>query len=375
MSLGTSVALATGSQVYTWEPPDRVIAAKYGLDPATILRFDLNTSPRLPAFVADVLAGPFDPPLNEYPDSTYAAFAEAAADYVGAKPEEILVGAGADEVLDIIAKTFLPPGATALLPIPTYAMYGVLTSQRGAVLKAIPRRPAKEGFGLDVDALEASLPEAAIVWLAAPNNPTATAEPSATIERLLGAGAALPGGGPVVVVDEAYHEFDPDSVVGLRDHYPALIVVRTLSKAFALPGARTGYAVATRGTIERLERLRPAGSISTISGAGAATALRRPEVARENVAAIVAERDRLMADLADAGLRPYPSCTNFLLAPVGAPEEAEDATEHLLRAGIVSRTFGPANPLRGHLRFTVRTADENARLVAAVASWTDGRAR
>jgi histidinol-phosphate aminotransferase len=374
MSIGTSVALATGSQVYTWEPPDRVIAAKYGLDPATILRFDLNTSPRQPAFVAEILAGPFDPPLNEYPDSTYAAFAEAAADYVGAQPEEILVGAGADEVLDVIAKTFLPPGATALLPIPTYAMYGVLTSQRGAVLKAIPRRSADDAFALDVDGLEASLAEAAIVWLAAPNNPTATPEASATIERLLAAGAALPGGGPIVVVDEAYHEFHRDSVVGLRDRYPSLIVVRTLSKAFALPGARTGYAVATRGTIERLERLRPAGSISTISAALATAALRRPELVEANVEAIVAERSRLMADLADAGLRPYPSCTNFLLARIGTVEEAEEATEHLLRAGIVTRTFGPANPLRGHLRFTVRTADENARLVAAVATWSDGRA-
>ena len=93
MSLDTSVALAAGSLVYTWEPPDRVIAAKYGLDPSAIMRFDLNTSPRPPAFIEEILAGPFDPPLNEYPDSTYAAFAEAAADYVGARPEEILVGA------------------------------------------------------------------------------------------------------------------------------------------------------------------------------------------------------------------------------------------------------------------------------------------
>jgi histidinol-phosphate aminotransferase len=374
MSLDTSVALAATSLVYTWEPPDRVIAAKYGLDPATILRFDLNTSPRRPAFVEEVLAGPFDPPLNEYPDSTYAAFAEAAADYVGARPQEILVGAGADEVLDVIAKTFLPQGATALLPIPTYAMYGVLTSQRGATLRPIPRRPSEEGFALDVEALEGALEDAAILWLAAPNNPTGTAEPSATIERLLAAGSGLPGGGPIFVVDEAYTEFAPDSVVGLRQRYPALIVVRTLSKAFGLPSARTGYAVAARPTIERLERFRPAGSISTISAALATAALRRPDLVRANVETIVADRERLAADLADVGMRPYPSVTNFLLCRIGSPEEAEDLTEHLLRAGIVTRTFGPANPLRGHLRFTVRTPDQNARLVERVASWTVGRA-
>jgi histidinol-phosphate aminotransferase len=253
-------------------------------------------------------------------------------------------------------------------------MYGVLTSQRGATLRPIPRRPSEEGFALDVEALEGALEDAAILWLAAPNNPTGTAEPSATIERLLAAGSGLPGGGPIIVVDEAYTEFAPDSVVGLRERYPALIVVRTLSKAFGLPSARTGYAVAARPTIERLERFRPAGSISTISAALATAALRRPDLVRANVGTIVADRERLAADLADVGMRPYPSVTNFLLCRIGSPEEAEDLTEHLLRAGIVTRTFGPANPLRGHLRFTVRTPAQNARLVERVASWTDGRA-
>ena len=103
----TPEALAAVSHVYTWEPPDRVIAARYGLrargHPA--LRPQHLAAP--PRLLAEVLAGPFDPPLNEYPDSIYADLAEAAADYVGATRSEILVGAGADEVLDIIAKTFL----------------------------------------------------------------------------------------------------------------------------------------------------------------------------------------------------------------------------------------------------------------------------
>ncbi len=83
MSLDVTEALASGSNVYTWEPPDRVLAARYGLDPADILRFDLNTSPAPPEMLAEALAGPFDPPINEYPDSTYAEFAELAAEYVG----------------------------------------------------------------------------------------------------------------------------------------------------------------------------------------------------------------------------------------------------------------------------------------------------
>jgi histidinol-phosphate/aromatic aminotransferase/cobyric acid decarboxylase-like protein len=109
------------------------------------------------------------------------------------------------------------------------------------------------------------------------------------------------------------------------------------------------------------------------AGYDAAVDFTRPDAARANVEAIVAERGRLAAALTDAGMTPYPSVTNFLLCRIGSVEEAEDATEHLLRQGIVCRTFGPANPLRGHLRFTVRTTDENAKLVAAVADWVDRR--
>ncbi len=139
MSLETTEALVASSNVYTWEPPNRVIAARYGLDEAEVLRFDTNTSPAVLAYLPAALEGPWDPPLHEYPDSTYAELAEAAAEYVGARPDEILVGCGADEVLDIIAKTFLQPGSTSVVPVPTYSMYAVLTDQRGAALASVPR--------------------------------------------------------------------------------------------------------------------------------------------------------------------------------------------------------------------------------------------
>jgi len=373
MSLETTEAFVAGSNVYTWEPPDRVIAARYGLDPADILRFDLNTSPASPAFLAAALPGPYDPALNEYPDSTYTELAEAAAAYVGAEPLEILVGCGADEVLDVIAKAFLKPGDGSVVPIPTYSMYGVLTTQRGARLQAVPRRGADGGFALDLPAMRAALDEAAVVWLTVPNNPTGAPESRTDIEDLLRAGAALDGGGPIFVIDEAYIEFHPGSLVALRERYRSLIVVRTLSKAFALPGLRVGYAVAQRATIERMERFRPPGSVSTVSATIGAAALRQPELAQANAAAVGAEREWLAAQLTAIGMAPYPSVTNFLLCAVGSQVEAEAATEHLLRGGIVPRTFGPANPLRGHLRFTVRDRAQNERFLEVLGTWLDGR--
>ena len=354
------------SQVYTWEPSNRAIAARYGLRPEDILRFDTNTSPSAPDLVPGVLAGPFDPPLNEYPDSAYAELTGAAAAYVGVPEPEIVVGAGADEVLDLIAKAFLPPGGAAIVPVPTYAMYGVLSGQRAARILAVPRLGPADGFALDVDALIPRLAGAAVVWLCAPNNPTGTPEPLATIERVLDAAAALGAAGPAVVVDEAYAEFWPETAIPLRARYPNLIVVRTLSKAFALPGIRVGYAVAARPAIERLERVRPPGSISTISAAVAAVALGRPAVARANVEGLSAERDWLTPRLADAGWPAYPSVTNFVLVRIGDQAAAEAAAERLLCRGIVPRTFGPANPLRGHLRLTVRSRPENERLLQAI---------
>ena len=366
-------AAPPAAPVYTWEPSSHVLAARYGLQPSDILRFDLNTSPLPSPDLAAALAGPFDPPLNEYPDSMYIALADAAAAYVGVDPSQILVGAGADEVLDIIAKTFLPSGGRAIVPIPTYSMYGVLSTQRGATLDAVLRRPADEGFGLDLDRMLPRLPGANVVWLCAPNNPTGAPEPIAVIEQVLDTAAALGSQAPMVVVDEAYAEFSPETSISLIDRYPGLIVVRTVSKAFALAGMRVGYAVAQRPTIERLERLRPPGSISTVSATAAAAALRAPEQARQNAADLGRERDWLARRLADTRLPTYPSIANFLLVPVGSVAAAEDLTEVLLRAGIVTRTFGPANPLRGHLRFTVRTRRENERLLGVLQTWQAGR--
>jgi histidinol-phosphate aminotransferase len=363
----TQAPTAPVSQVYTWEPSNRVIAARYGLRPEDILRFDTNTSPTAPDLVADVLARPFDPPLNEYPDSLYQDLTEAAAGYVGVDPSEILVGAGMDEVLDIIAKAYLREGDGALVPIPTYAMYGVLTGQRGAKLLASPRTGPGREFALDLDDLLPRLGEARLVWLCAPNNPTGAPERRETLLAVLEAAAALGPGAPAVVVDEAYFEFTNETMIGFRERFPNLIVTRTLSKAFALPGVRVGYAIATRATIERLERLRPPGSISTLSAAIAAEALSRPEIARANVGRLTQEREWLAPRLAELGWTPSPSVTNFLLVRIGDHEAAEDAATRLLRGGIVPRTFGPANPLRGHIRLTVRSRDENERLLAVIA--------
>ena len=360
----------TAPTSYTWEATNDEVAARYGVDPESIVRFDLNTSPTPPAQVARLLAaGRFDAPLSEYPPSDYRRLTQAAAARYGVTTDELIIGAGADEILDLVAKAFIPAGGRAVVPMPTYAMYRVLTEQRGASVVSVPRLAAGAGWAVDVAATRAAAEDAAVVWLCSPNNPTALAEPDGEIERLLAsvaadaAAAARPV--PIVVLDEAYAEFVGRSLHGLRQTYPNLIVVRTASKAYALAGLRVGFAIAEPEIIARLNPYRPPGSVSTISVTLVTEALRDPAVLDANLERVRHERTRLSDALRTAGWSVGPSVTNFLLADLGSPTRAAAIAEGLLARGLVPRTFGAGHPLAGHLRLTVRDPDENDRLIAA----------
>jgi histidinol-phosphate aminotransferase len=362
---------------YSWEATDEQVAERYGVDPASIVRFDLNTSPAPPGLAAELLvAGRFETPLSEYPPSDYRRLVQAAATTYDVEPGEILVGAGADEILDLVGKAFLAPGSVAVIPTPSYAMYRVITEQRGARCVAVPRRGPADGWAMDVDAVRAAGRSAAVVWLCSPNNPTGLPEPDGAIERLLlglAVDAATDGREPpIVVLDEAYAEFVGASLLALRHDHPNLVVVRTASKAYALAGLRVGFAIGRPETIARIAPYRPPGSVGTISVTVVTEALLRPAAMHANVARVAAERDRLAAGLAGAGWRVGPSVTNFLLA--GFPDAATSAAtaEELLRRGLVPRTFGADHPLAASLRVTVRDAAENDRLIAAARASAGG---
>lgn len=355
---------------YSWEATDEAVAARYGLPIERIVRFDLNTAPTPPALIADLLAaGRFETTLSEYPPADYRRLTEAAADRFGVGTDEVLIGAGADEVLDIIGKVFLPPGSLAVIPTPTYAMYRVITEQRGATVVPVRRLSAADGHGLDVAGVRTAARDAAVVWLCNPNNPTALPEADGVIEDLLAGilhDARSQGHhAPLVVLDEAYAEFVGRSLLALRATYPRLVVVRTASKAYALAGLRVGFALARPEIIETLNPFRSPASVSTVSVTLVTAALRDDRVAATNVERVERERDRLRRELSAAGWSVGPSVTNFLLVDFGSTERAGATAEGLLRHGLVPRTFGAGHPLADHLRLTVRDTDENDRLIAA----------
>ena len=366
--------LPTMPASYAWEATDEEVAARYGAPLDRIVRFDLNSSPTPPALAQRVMAtGRFQTNLSDYPPGDYGSLTRAAADAYGVGTDELVVGAGADEILDLCAKAFLPPNGVAIVPTPTYAMYRVVTEQRPARLVGIARKPATEGWTMDGDAIRDAVRVHAaaspLLWLCDPNNPTGTQEPEGAIARLLDDLAADADADdrqpPMVVLDNAYAEFAGPPLQDLRHRYSNLVVVRTASKAYALAGLRVGFAIATAGTTRRLARYRPPGSISTVSATVVTEAFLDPTEMRANVERLTTERPRLATALAAAGWRPGPSVTNFLLLDFGSAERAAAVAEALLRRGLVPRTFGAGHPLAHCLRVTVRSREEDDRLIDA----------
>lgn len=376
MSRTTPVTFASPTKPagWTWEATNAEVAARYDVPLDQVIRFDQNTAPAPPGAVAAVLAaGRFEVALSEYPPSDYGRLISAAADRYRVAREELIVGAGADEILDLVAKTFIPHGGSALVPVPSYPMYAILTEQRGAAVVRVPRRPASESYALDVEAVRAAVraaePAIDVIWLCNPNNPTATSEPAGVIASLLAgllSDAAADGRRePVVLLDEAYIEFGGDTDLPLRATYPRLVVTRTMSKAYAIAGLRVGFGIARRELIDEISTYRPPGSVSIVSVEVATALLPDQQLVDDRVEEVTAERARFAAGLAEAGWQVHPSATNFILVSFASPEAADVASEGLLHRGLIPRTFPSGHPLDHCLRLTVRNRDQDDRLIAA----------
>ncbi len=337
-------------QPYEWEPPSARIASEAGVPETDVVRFDTNTSPWPGASLGELGALA----LNEYPDTSYTTLTRALAAYTGASPDQITVGAGADEILDLLAKAYVGAGDPVVLSRPTYAMFRIVSEMAGGRVEAVPGKD----LDLDQDRFLQVSRHARLTWLCNPNNPTGELLPAAFIEKLA---EETPG---VVAVDEAYFEFSAVTAVGLVARFPNLVVVRTLSKAFGLAGVRVGYALAGPEISAALRRVRPPGSLSVVSEGLGVRALRDLDGMRERVSRIVASRETLSRHLTGLALPVHPAAGNFLLVHSG-----EGAAPWLLRRGLVVRTFPSGSPLAGFIRITVRTAEENARLVDALSQW------
>jgi histidinol-phosphate aminotransferase len=367
---------------YTPIEPFEVLSQKVGRSPEDIIKLDANEnpygmSPRASEALANLAYG------HIYPDPESRALRAALSRFTGAPAENLVVGAGADELIDLTMRVTLNPGDTVLNCPPTFGMYAFDADLNNAKVVNVPR---KADFSVDVDgivdAAEKFSPK--LIFLTSPNNPDGSLIPPPVLQKLL----ALPA---LIVLDEAYIEFaNPDNssirystseqsntrisniesritdVPGLDN----LIVLRTFSKLAGLAGLRVGYGAFPTWLMPTLWKAKQPYNVNVAASAAAVAALNDPDYLAWTVKTLVAERNRLAEALSTFHfLTVYPSSANFLLCRV-APEidaaqlKADLAQKH----GIFIRYFNKPG-LTDCIRVSVGKPDQTDALIAALSSY------
>ncbi len=343
---------------YTPTASLEVFASRLGRAADELIKLDANENPYGPSpRVAEALATLAD--AHIYPDPSSSTLRALLADYCGAPQEQILCGAGADELIELILQLFIEPDDCIINTPPTFAMYSFDAPLYHARVIDVPRRA---DFSLDVAAIEETVArrQPKLVFLCSPNNPSGNLIPRADIERLL----ALP---TCLVVDEAYIEFaKSESLVSCVGRHDNLIVLRTLSKWAGLAGLRLGYGVFPPALMPHLWKIKQPYNVNVAADVAGRASLRDAEHLRKRVAALRNQRERLEETLAELPfLEPYPSQANFVLCRVRGMAAAE-LRDQLASQGIIVRYYDKPR-LRDHIRISAGTPAQVDRLLDALA--------
>ncbi|CAL1241742.1 histidinol-phosphate transaminase [Candidatus Methylocalor cossyra] len=321
----------------------------------------LGPSPAALAAVERTLAE-----LHRYPDGSGYALKAALAETLAVEPNQITLGNGSSELLELVARAFLTPGSAALFSEHAFAVYAIVTQATGARGVTVPAHDGSRGprYGHDLEAMAERVDGATrVVFIANPNNPTGTYLKTAELRRFL---TGLPES-TLAVVDEAYFEYVeapdyPNTLTWLAD-FPNLVVTRTFSKIYGLAGLRVGYAVSSPAIAELLDRVRQPFNVNGLALAAAEAALADQEHLARALRVNRAGLRQLSEALTARQLNPLPSVGNFLSFDLGRP--AAPIYDALLRHGVIVRPIANYG-LPQHLRVTVGTAEQNAAFLAAL---------
>ena len=348
-----------GISPYVAGRPIDEVARELGLDAATIVKLASNENPRgaAPAVRAAIAEAIVD--LPRYPDSNGFALKAALSRKLKVSAEQIVLGNGSNDVLELVTLAFLQPGDDAVYAQHAFIVYPLATQARGA--RGI--EVAARNFGHDLRAMrEAITPRTRVVFIANPNNPTGTWLPPAELADFI---ASVPRD-VIVVLDEAYNEYlvpaDRAPSVDWVDRYPNLVVSRTFSKAYGLAALRVGYGVMHASVADLVNRVRQPFNVNALAQAAALAALADADYVEESRLLNDAGMAQLEAGLQVLGLRYVPSRANFVLVEVGA---AHDVNLALLRHGVIVRPVANYG-LPSWLRVTVGLPEENTRFLTAL---------
>jgi histidinol-phosphate aminotransferase len=323
------------------------------------VRLNTNEVPRpLPDGFADELAEAVRSlPLNRYPDGQMTRLREDLAASVGHTVEGTWAANGSNEVLTELLLAYGGPGRSAVVFEPTYALHSRLTRLTSTSLVSLRLEPP---FRLNDRAVEtAAAADPDVVFVCSPNNPTGGGQPVEATRSLAESVDAL------VIVDEAYIEFGGETAVASIADRPNIVVTRTLSKAFALAGARIGYCLAAPEVVQDLRRVRLPYHMSSLTQAAGIAALRHAPAALAMLDAIRTQRDRIVATLGGmSGVTVYPSDANFVLFTPPDGHDAAAVWQALLDRGVLIRDLTSVVPRA--LRVTAGTEDETSQFLDAL---------
>jgi len=335
------------------DPPEEQ-ARRAGIPEEQIIRLNANEnpygpSPRVSAAVANV-------DYSIYPDPAQRKVREAIAEFTSFPVDRLIVGAGSDEIIDLVFRLVMENGDKIIDSDPTFGMYR-FDAAVNAVQTVLVQRD--ENFDIDPDAVKSAIDgQTKMIFVCSPNNPTGNVATNEQIEALLDTGL-------LVLIDEAYWEFSGRSVAGLVYDHDNLIVLRTLSKWGGIAGLRAGYGIMSPKLTTRLFDMKQPYNITTATEAAIIASFEDADHLNANARRIVDERERMVSLLDGVqGIEPLPSGGNYVLCRL-APGRAEPVFHALANRGIFLRKFGSPR-LKDYFRISIGTPDQTDSLIEAL---------
>ncbi len=337
---------------------DYVELEQGGIAPQDVLDFSVNSNPFGPSpHVIEVVR---NVALDRYPDREALALRRALANHLAVSPDQIMIGNGTAELIHLLAVVYVQPGDRVVIIGPTFGEYARAAQLLGATVTESTAQ-AQTGFAIDPAAvsnlIEKSQPR--LVFICRPNNPTGVVLPLPVLD---GWAAAAPE--TLFVVDEAYLAFAAPATSALALGQPNIVLLRSMTKDYALAGLRLGYAVGHPQVVAALAQTRPAWNTNALAQAAGVAALADQAYLQHTLVLLGQAKADLVAGLARLGLQPLPSDVHFFLVEVG---DGAGFRRALLRQGILVRdcaSFG----LSAHVRIAPRRPVENERLLAAISA-------
>ena len=337
------------------------IAADFNLKKEDIIKLGSNENPWGPSPKAMKAIEDEIKSINRYPESQLHELVSEIAKYSGVKDSQVIIGGdGADEIIDVLAKTFIDDGDEFIVPLPSYMYYEYLLKQYGA--RPVYAKWNLDENKLDVDSIFDSItPKTKMIFLCSPNNPTGTLIDKEVLTEIASRNPEV-----LIVIDEAYFEYSEVTNKDLINDYDNIFIIRTMSKVLGLAGMRIGYGLACEEIIEYMHRIKPVFSLTRLSFVAALNTFRDRDYIEESIRKGIESREYLYEEVSKIdGLNVFPSKSNFMLIRVkDTGFTASELALELMKKGIIVRDCTSFKGLDEYwIRISICTLEEDEKFI------------